>query len=91
MPTAIPSAKSLQVGATPRWTLSTRISGLSTRKTPMPTSTTWVARSATASTRLSLADSCEPRMLRKARAAIRTAPPTMSPGASPSGSQKTAR
>ena len=57
--------------------------GLKTRTRPIPTRTTWVARSAMARTRFSFADSSVPRTLSSARPTISTAPPTMSPGPSP--------
>ena len=50
--------------------LSTRTCGLKTRTRPIPTRTTWVARSAIARIRFSFADSSVPRMLSAARATI---------------------
>ena len=67
------------------------MSGLKTRTIPITTRMTWVQRSATARTRLSLLDSWVPFTFSAARKTITAMPPMMSPGESPSHGQKTAR
>ena len=87
MPMGIARMKSRHVGATPRWTLSTRIVGENTRKNPISTSSTWVRKSVTASSTLSVVDSLTPRTLMTASTTITNAPATMSPGEWRSSSQ----
>src|SRR5574340_1356018 len=84
-------AKFDHVGATPQWMFAFSVSGLKTRKKPRITSTTWVAKSITASVIESLAASWTPTMLSATRTAMTTAPPTMSHGFVLSGSQNTDR
>jgi hypothetical protein len=91
MPTAMPSRKSGQLGATPSSICSTSRAGSKTSAAPIPISRIEVTTSATASTKLSRADSSVPRMLRTASAATKPIPTMTSRGESPSGSQSTAR
>ena len=79
------------VGATPQWMLSAITSGLKTRMKPRITSSTCVAKSTTASVTLSFAASWTPTMFSATSTTMTIAPPTMSPGFSRSGSQKTDR
>ncbi len=83
--------KLLQVGATPKWMFEVRMCGEKTRTKPSSTSSSCVAKSVTARTTLTLADSCTPTMFRITSAAITTIPPTTSHGFSRSGGQKTER
>ena len=87
MPIGIASTKSRHVGATPSSTLSTSVSGESTRKTPTSTSRSWVAKSTTASRMLTPVDSLAPKTLIAASVTITMQPATMSPGEERSGSQ----
>ena len=80
MPTGIARKKSFHVGATPRWTLLTSVSGENTRISPTRTSSSWVAKSVTARPMLTAADSSAPRMLTTTRRAITPMPTKMSPG-----------
>ena len=80
IPTAIPSAKSPQLGAVPRSIWVTSRSALKTSASPMITSTIWVSRSAIASTRLSRADSSVPLTLSRASSATSPTPKMTSPG-----------
>ena len=64
----------------PRCTWLTSSEGFSTSTKPRPTSRIWVHRSATARTRLSLADSPRPRMFSAASSDDVISPPMMSPG-----------
>ena len=89
--TGIAIARFDQVGATPQWTLSTSISGLSTSAKPTATSRICVAKSRTASVIYSLAASCTPTTFSATSTTITIAPPTMSHGFVRSGSQKTER
>ena len=84
-------ARFAHVGATPKWTLSTRVSGLKTSTKPSATSRTCVAKSITASTTDSRAASWTPTMLRPTSTTMTTTPPTMSHGFVLSGSQKIER
>ncbi len=74
MPTGIARKKSFQVGATPRWTLSTSVSGDSTRTPPTMTSSSWVMKSVTASPMFTAADSWAPRTLTVHRTTTTTMP-----------------
>ncbi len=64
-----------QVGATPQWMLSTRISGLKTSANPSSTSSTWVAKSTTAKLIESFAASCTPTVLSATSTTMTIAPP----------------
>ena len=55
-------------------------SGLKTRKTPATTIASWLRKSTTASTTLTVTASLTPRTLTSASSAISTMPKTMSPG-----------
>ncbi len=82
MPTGIAIRKSVQVGAVPKkLRFSIRISGLRTRNTPATTSASWLMKSITASTTLTLTASFTPRTFTSASSAIRMTAKTMSPGA----------
>ncbi len=87
MPIGIASTKSFHSGATPRITLSTSTSGENTRKTPITTSSSWVAKSMTASRMLTPVDSLAPKTLIAASTAITAQPAMMSPGDERNGSQ----
>ncbi len=87
MPIGIARTKSFHSGATPRCTLSTSVSGESTRKTPTSTSSSCVAKSMTASRMLTPVDSLAPNTLIAASTAITPQPKMMSPGEERSGSQ----
>ena len=89
--TGTASARFDQVGATPQWTLSTRICGSSTRTMPTATSRSWVAKSTTARKTLSFAASWTPTMFSTTRTITTTIPTTTSHGFSRSGSQKIER
>ncbi len=89
--TGIDSAKFDQVGATPRWMFAFRIDGESTSIAPTATSSSCVAKSATARKMLIRADSWMPTMFTTTRTTITTIPNTMSHGFWRSGSQKTER
>ena len=80
--------KSFHVGATPRSMLFTSVSGEKTSTAPTTTSSTCVARSTSASTMLTPADSRTPNTLIAARTTITPMPNRMSPGAWRNGSQK---
>ena len=84
-------ANSDHVGATPQCTFEWITSGLNTRTKPMTTSSTWVAKSITASVTLSLVASWMPTMLSATSTMITIAPATMSAGFSRNGSQNTDR
>ena len=83
--------KSPTVGTVPKSTWRTSRSGSSTSTIPTPTRTTCVRKSATAKPMFTPADSLTPTMFTAQRSATTMMPPKMSPGDSPSGSQKTPR
>jgi hypothetical protein len=83
--------KLFQVGATPRWTFVRSTCGEKTRMKPSSTSSSCVAKSVTARTTFSLADSWTPMMFTTTNAAMTTTPPTMSHGFWRRGGQKTDR
>ena len=87
MPIGIASTKSFHSGATPSLTLSTSVSGEKTRNRPATTSSSWVAKSTTASRMLTPVDSLAPKMLIAASTAITRQPAMMSAGDDRSGSQ----
>ena len=64
--------KLLQVGATPKWMFEVRMCGEKTRTKPSSTSRSCVAKSVTARTTLTFADSWTPTMFRITSAAITT-------------------
>ncbi len=80
--------KALQVGATPKFTLLTRIVGEKIRKKPSSTSSAWVAKSITARTMLSLAASLTPTMLTPTSSTTISAPTITSQGFCFRGVQK---
>ena len=61
--------------------------GENTSTNPTSTSSTWVRKSVTASSTLSVVDSSTPRMLMTASTTITNAPAMMSPGEGRSGAQ----
>ena len=82
MPIGIAIRKSVQVGAVPKkLRFSLRISGLNTRNAPATTSASWLMKSITASTTLTLTASLTPRTFTSASSAIRITAKTTSPGA----------
>jgi hypothetical protein len=89
--TGIEIARLDHVGATPQWTFPVNVSGLKTSTNPRITSSTWVAKSTTASVIDSLAASVTPTTLSPTRTTITIAPTTMSQGLVRSGSQKIER
>ena len=80
MPTGIARKKSFQVGATPRWTLSTSVCGEKTSTSPTTTSSSWVRKSTTASRMFTPADSLTPTTLTRLRTTTTPMPKTMSAG-----------
>ena len=81
MPIGIASKNCVSVGVSPKnERLSTRISGLKTSTTPSPTIASWLRKSITARTRLTLTASLTPRTLTSASSATRIAAKAMSPG-----------
>jgi hypothetical protein len=91
MAIGIERKKELQVGATPRCTFDFRISGENTSTNPSRTSSTCVAKSATARKMLTFADSWIPTMFRSTSSTITTIPKTTSHGFCRNGAQKTER
>ena len=91
MPIGIARMKLSQVGAVPKWTLSTSVSGENTSTAPIATSSSWVRKSTTASVTLIPVDSLAPNTLTAASAEITTTAATMSPGLvrSPSANSNT--
>ena len=88
MPIGIARMKLSQLGATPRSTLSTSVSGENTSTAPITTSSSWVRKSTTASVTLIPVDSLAPSTLTAASSEITTAAAMMSPGLVLSASAK---
>jgi hypothetical protein len=89
--TGIAIRKLPTVGVVPKSTWRTSRSGSSTSTMPMPTSSTWVMKSAIAKPMFTPADSFTPTTFRTPSRNTTTMPPMMSPGDSLSGFQKTPR
>ena len=66
--------EALQLGALPKWTLCTSTCGLKIRKKPRQTSSSWVAKSTTASRTLRLAASLTPTMLTPTSSHVKAMP-----------------
>ncbi len=80
MPIGIEMKNCFHVGATPRWTFSVRTWGESTSTAPISTSSSWVAKSISASRMLSPADSLTPRTLTSESSATTAMPKMTSDG-----------